>query len=89
MLTIEDAYKILKKRQDCSGKKVVGITDIGYGFAFNLVMNDDEVIPGDCPIVVWKNDGKVNHLTIPPLENLDLLEAGEEIAVPEYMKKIF
>ena len=73
MIELEKARKIAQK--EYPEYPIVETIDIGDRWAFSLDSGDPPV-PGIPYIVVGKNDGAVGHLTIPPLENLDILEKG-------------
>ena len=57
---------------------IAEITDIGDRWAFEFDAGDPP-IPGVPIVTVGKETGEVGWLTIPPLENIALLEAGTPV----------
>lgn len=86
-ISVEKACEIVFSSKEIAGTfKIDEIVDIGNAYAFCLERKDGEILPGDCPITVDKNSGKVDLLTIPPIENLDMLVNGKGVAIPEKYK---
>lgn len=73
MISIQDAIKIAK--EDQSDYPVVEVIDLKskWGVSFD---SGDIPIP-DLPVVtVDKDSGRTDVITIPPIENLDVLESA-------------
>lgn len=81
---VKKAYEIAREEIQKKGSyKIVEIVDIGDCYAFCYEPSDGEdPIPGDCPITVNKDSGEVGIIAIPPIANLDKLEAGQKIPIP-------
>ena len=76
-MTAQEAYK--KAKEEALDFPLLWCLDIGDGYAFFF---SPEPIPPGLPIVtVDKISGNIGFLTIPPLENLDLLDKGKEIPI--------
>lgn len=76
MISIEKAMKIAKK--EIAEYPVDTVMDLGdrWGVSFN---SGDIPVP-DIPVVtIDKNNGGIEYLTIPPIENLDVLEAAKVV----------
>lgn len=57
-------------------------TDIGNEYVFSFgVKGEDDVVPGTPFVRVSKDDGKCSFMTVPPIENLELLAKGKEISI--------
>ena len=55
-------------------------TDIGDKYAFSFGNKGDDMLPPGLPIIcVNKETGKISELTIPPIENLDILGKGTNV----------
>ena len=76
MITLEKAKNIAQKYM--YGYPIAEIIDIGecWVFCFNTGIHP---VPGIPAVTVNKKDGVVGVVTVPPLENLDLLDSGEVI----------
>lgn len=73
MVTLENAKNIA--RNQYPNYPIFSITDIGDKWVFNY----DTPVP-DIPFVcINKVSGAVSLLTVPPLENLDIIENGKLI----------
>ena len=73
MITLDNAKKIAKDQ--FPDFPIFSITDIGNKWAFNY----DTEIPAVPFICVDKTNGAVSYLTVPPLENLNVIENGKLI----------
>ena len=81
MINLQSAMRIAEN--EMPDLEIKECTDIGNQFAFGFgLKKSDEIPPGTPIICVDKETGKVSEMTIPPLENLDLLSAGTIIPVP-------
>lgn len=76
MITLEKAKSIVKKQ--LFEYSIEEIVDIGESWAFCFDTGENP-LPGVHIIAVSKTDGNVKKITIPPLENIDLLEGGKTI----------
>ena len=62
--------------------EIIGCVDIGNAYAFYInYPGIAEIEPGLPIIVVDKESGAVSEMSIPPLENLDILERGTPIPI--------
>ena len=59
---------------------ISSITDIGDKWVFAYDTGNPP-IPGSPLVVVVKSSGLVEYMSIPPLENLKLIESGIEIEI--------
>lgn len=73
MITLDVAKTIAKK--EFPDFDIFSIKDIGDRWAFDF----DASVPGVPIVCVDKLDGAVSWLTIPPLENLDIVDRGKLI----------
>ena len=76
MIDLDKAREIAQK--EFSEYPVAEIIDIGNRWAFGFDSGDPPV-PGIPYICVSKEKGDVEAMTIPPFENLDILEKGTVI----------
>lgn len=88
MISYEDACKIARetREKECPSCKYAYVKDISdrWAFTFSIYAPDDIRCMTPAPqLFVYKDDGRVEWYTIPPLENRDLLESGKEIAFIE------
>lgn len=79
MITIAEAKKLAIKSYGGGKLPIAGILDIGDRWAFELDSGDPPM-PGVPTITVNKETGEVKELTIPPLENLYLLNSGKVVS---------
>lgn len=77
MITAKEAY--LKAKNEFPDFPLVECVDIGDRYAFYFSPGEDAV--GVPYVTVEKDDGNVGFLTIPPLENLDLISKGKRIKI--------
>lgn len=77
MITYEEAYKKAKKENE--DLKIISCVDIGEKYVFSFGIDKDNIPPGIPMVSVSKGNAKVEYFTIPPLENIDLLEKGKEL----------
>jgi len=76
MISVKEAKQIAVK--EYSEYPVAEILDIGNRWVFCFDTGDPP-IPGTGMVTVDKETGEVGWLTIPPLENIALLEAGKVV----------
>lgn len=76
MMTVAQAKKLAADTY--SEYPIVEILDIGDRWAFSFDSGDPP-LPGIPTVTVNKETGEVGWLTIPPLENLELLNAGKVV----------
>ena len=77
MITPKEAYN--KAKKEALDFPLLWCLDIDDRYAFFF---SPEPIPPGLPIVtVNKTSGNIGFLTIPPLENIDLLNKGKEIKI--------
>lgn len=55
--------------------------DIGKSFAFTFVDEDNIPVAGVPVVTVTKDYGNIDYLTVPPIENLEVLEKAKEIEI--------
>lgn len=79
MIGFQEAKAIAEKQMP--DMVVDSCTDIGSAFVFAFRMEDGEVFPGTPFIVVSKEEGNTWEMAVPPIENLEILEAGREIEI--------
>lgn len=73
MITLEKAKGIAQKQ--FPDFPVFDIRDIGSKWAFSY----DTPIPGIPFVCISKSNGDINYLTVPPIENLKIIENGKVI----------
>lgn len=88
MITYKEACKIANevRQEHCSNCIYACAVEISdrWAFSFSIYAPDDERGMTPAPaFFVYKNDGHVEWYSIPPLENLELILAGKEIAFLE------
>ena len=81
MITVKDAKNIAKA--EMPELEIIACVDIDNKYAFSFGVDKDNIPPGTPIICVDKTDGKVSHLTIPPIENIAVLENGKEIELSQ------
>lgn len=79
LIDLKKACSIAKK--EFKDLELINCIDIGDKYVFSFGVNKDDVPPGLPIVCVQKENGKVSYMTIPPLENLKILENGKEIEV--------
>lgn len=78
MMPFEKLKSIAEK--EMPDMEVKQCTDIGDEFVFSFgEKGTDEVLPGTPFIRIEKESGKCSFMTVPPIENLELLMKGKEI----------
>lgn len=77
MITIKEAKT--KAKAEMPELEVVSCVDIGNKYAFSFGIDKDNIPPGTPIVCVNKENGKITHLTIPPIENIAVLENAKEI----------
>lgn len=55
--------------------------DAGKGFAFTFVGEDNMPVPGTPVVIITKDDGSIDYLDVPPIENLKVLEEAKRIEI--------
>ena len=78
MITIQKARELAKK--EMKEYTIIGCVDIGDEYVFSFAF-DGELVPGTPMISVAKKDGKTSYFTIPPVENIAILDNGKEIDI--------
>lgn len=84
MITYERACQIA--REQCPYLPYVSVVDIEdrWSFTFSVYAPDDWRSMTPAPsFYVFKEDGSVEWFSIPPLENLDLIQTGRKIKFVE------
>jgi hypothetical protein len=76
MITIQDACKLAQK--EMKEFRINECIDIGDKYIFTFVF-EDEMPPGTPMISVVKRNGKISYFTIPPIQNINILNAGKKI----------
>lgn len=76
MISLERAKEIAI--QNFSEYPIGEIIDIGNRWAF-CYDSGEPPVPGIPIVTVKKEDGKTGYMTVPPLENLDILSNGTVI----------
>lgn len=76
MITIREACELVKK--EMKGLDIAECVDIGDKYIFSFVF-DDEIPPGTPMIGVAKENGEISYFTIPPIQNIDILNNGKKI----------
>lgn len=80
MIEFKEVQKIAQN--ELPDLDIMQCTDVGDRFAFVFgIKATDDVPPGTPIICVGKSDGKISYLTIPPIENIDLLEKGQNVSL--------
>ena len=75
MITLDEAKKIAQEQ--FPDYPICSIRDIGEKWIFNYDAGFDSIpIPGIPFICVDKENGEVDDLPIPPVENLDIVNSG-------------
>ena len=85
MIDIIKAQAIIKKAGCFEVYQIENCIDIGDRFAFVFRLKSDKPgfpAPGLPVICVNKTTEELSILTVPPMENLDLLNNGKEIECP-------
>lgn len=77
MITTKEAYS--KAKKEFPDFPLVECVDIGNRLAFYFSPNEEAV--GIPYVTIDKASGDVGFLTIPPLENLDLISKGKRIKI--------
>lgn len=84
MISYEEACRIARetREKECPSCKYAYVKDIAdrWAFTFSVFAPDDirSMTPPPA-FFVYKDDGRVEWFTIPPLENLLLLRSGKEV----------
>lgn len=77
MMNIEVA--IDKAKAELPDFNIISCVDLGDKYAFSFGINENDIPPGLPVICVAKENGEISHLTIPPIENIEVLKNGQEI----------
>ena len=83
MINLKEAYN--KAQAEFSKYTLKDCVDIGNAFAFYF-SRSNESIPGIPYIVVNKETGKVEYLSVPPLKNLYLIQNGVRLNIKNIQK---
>jgi hypothetical protein len=80
MITYKEACDITNsiRKQNFPGCKHTAVVELADRWVFTLT-ECGEVMIQPPAFSVFKEDGRVEWFSIPPLENLDLLESGKKI----------
>ena len=78
MINFEKAIDIAQKQ--FPDYPIFDATDIGKKWAFSFDTGEP-AIPGIPYVCINKFTGAVDYLTIPPIENLDIIEKGKKITI--------
>lgn len=71
-----------------TGFDIAGISDIGDRWVISTRPRDDVLIPGDCPIAIWKKDGKIDGYDVANPTQPDInvngkrLDEGKVVPIP-------
>ncbi len=76
MISLEKAKAICKN--EYSEFPIAEIIDIGGSWAFCFDSGDPPV-PGIPIMTIRKENGEVEYMTIPPLENIEILDNGKVV----------
>ena len=84
MITYQKACEIIRKvrSEECPKCKYAHAVEIAdrWAFSFSIFHPDDKYTMTPAPsFFVFKDDGRVEDYSIPPLENLYLIKSGKEI----------
>lgn len=79
MIELKKAYE--KAHKEFPDYKLIECVDIGDAYAFYFSPGDS--IPGVPYVAVNKETEAVSYLTIPPFENLKIIQNGKRINVTE------
>lgn len=80
MITFEKAYK--KAEKEFEDLNIISCVDIGEKYVFSFGIDKDNIPPGIPMVSVEKENAKVEYFTIPPIENIELLDKGTELITP-------
>ena len=81
MIALKDAYD--KAKVVFPDYSLVECIDIGKAFVFYF-SDDIEATPGIPYIIVDKNTGNIDYLTIPPIKNLKMIRQGKRIDIKQF-----
>lgn len=84
MITYEKACKMVNgvREKECPSCKYTSVFELSDRWAFFLShspLDGQTTVIAPPSFYVFKEDGRMEWFSIPPLENLDLLEAGRKI----------
>ena len=84
MITYESACKIADsvRSEMCPSYKYTEVFDIHdrWAFIFTIYpLDSEEYMIAPPSFYIYKEDGRFEWFSVPPLENLDILETGKEI----------
>lgn len=85
MITYKEACRIAKaiKQEKFPDFTYVEVTDISDRWAFLFSIDAKTLLTPAPTFFIFKEDGHFEWFSIPPLENLELILAGKEIAFLE------
>lgn len=72
-----EAKKIAEKQMPTM--RIESCFDIGDRYVFSFTDENGDTPPGTPFICVDKQSREISELTVPPIQNLDIIEAGTEI----------
>lgn len=79
MIALKEAYT--KAHKEFPEYTLTECVDIGDDFAFYFSPDDGEAVPGIPYVAVNKETGSVDFLTIPPFDNLELIQNGKRLDI--------
>jgi len=77
-ISLETAQKLASKQMKGLDLFEIRETDTFWYFEYGKMV-DNILVPGVPAVSVSKNDGAIDYITVPPLENLDLLNNAKLI----------
>lgn len=86
MLDKAKAYEIAQN--ELPSCILTGCVDIGSAYLFSFGKLNEETgmwLPGVPSIKVGKEDGIIEHITIPPVSNLELWKSGMSLSIEELL----
>lgn len=84
MMNLKEIYEIAKKEYE--NGKLIECKDLGNKYAFMFGpkdLSDDEMLLDEPYITIDKENGTIDYLTVPPIENLEILKRGTSIDVKQ------
>ena len=84
MMSLKEIYEIAKKEYE--NGKLIECKDLGNKYAFMFGpedLDENEMIVDEPYITVDKENGTIDYLTVPPIQNLEILKRGTNIDVKQ------
>ena len=84
MMSLKETYEIAKKEYE--NGKLIECKDLGNKYAFMFGpedLDENEMIVDEPYITVDKENGTIDYLTVPPIQNLEILKRGTNIDVKQ------